>query len=470
MAPLNRRKFLQSTGLAASALFTGSVSASAKPNRQQKGASGKARNIILVVSDGMSNGTLTLADQYIRWRDKVPSAWIGLYEQNRTKRALMDTASLNSIVTDSAAAASSWGSGYRVNNGSLNIGPDGEEYTTIMQRAKASGKSVGLLTTATVTHATPAGLSANVSHRRHEAQIAEQYLERGYDLLIGGGAPFFDPEKREDAIDLKAKYRSKGYEIFHNHKEMKSISKGRNKVLGLLADSHLPYEVDRLNNDELRAKVPSLSELTEFSLQQLSQNPEGFVILIEGARVDHGAHNNDLAATLFDQIALDDAIRKAVDFADQNPDTLVIMCSDHGNANPGLSSGANGGDKFFQALSQFKGSHGNILDRINAESSKEQIQAAIHDVTGLEISTEHAELLQGRFLETYRAAYRRMNGHHAILGQIIADHTEIGWVSNTHTSDHVELCAFGPGSEQIKNFHLNTDLFHIMAKAAGLKA
>jgi alkaline phosphatase len=128
-----------------------------------------------------------------------------------------------------------------------------------------------------------------------------------------------------------------------------------------------------------------------------------------------------------------------VHFADQNPDALVILCSDHGNPNPGLSSGANGADAFFRNASKFECSHTSILDRINAESSKEYIQKAIREVASLDIPMEHAALMQDRLRGKYSAAYSRMSGLHAIIGQIIANHTEIGWMSNTHTSDHVEL-------------------------------
>src|SRR5690606_7079440 len=129
-----------------------------------------AKNIIFLVSDGMSSGTLNMTDLYLRRKFGRASEWIGLYEQNLVSRALMDTASLSSIVTDSAAASSAWGGGHRVMNNSLNVGPKGEEYLPILQKFKRAGKKVGCVTTVAVTHATPAGFSV-VSSRSEERRV-----------------------------------------------------------------------------------------------------------------------------------------------------------------------------------------------------------------------------------------------------------------------------------------------------------
>ena len=125
----------------------------------------KAKNIILLVSDGMSTGTLNMADLFLNRKYGKGSNWIQLYKDNRVSRALMDTASASSIVTDSAAASSSWGGGFRVNNGSLNVGPDGKPHLPIWQKFKKTGKMAGCVTTVPITHATPAGFCVNSKSR-----------------------------------------------------------------------------------------------------------------------------------------------------------------------------------------------------------------------------------------------------------------------------------------------------------------
>src|SRR5690606_2192634 len=150
------------------------------------------KNIIILVSDGMSSGTLSMTDTFIKRKFGYHSNWINLYHENKVSRALMDMASANSIVTDSAAASSSWGGGHRVNNNSLNVGPNGEEYIPIWLKFKKAGKMAGCVTTVAITHATPAGFTANSAKRYAQDDVAVQYLERGYDVLMGGGNNNFD--------------------------------------------------------------------------------------------------------------------------------------------------------------------------------------------------------------------------------------------------------------------------------------
>ena len=132
-----------------------------------------AKNIIVIISDGMSSGTLNMADLYLNRKTGKGSNWIELYKDNRVKRSLMDMTSASSIVTDSAAASSSWGSGFRVKNGSLNVGVNGEEYLPIWQKFKKAGKMAGCVTTVPITHATPAGFCIASKSRNSQEAIAE---------------------------------------------------------------------------------------------------------------------------------------------------------------------------------------------------------------------------------------------------------------------------------------------------------
>src|SRR5690606_17920094 len=147
----------------------------------------KARNIIFMVSDGMSTGTLNMADLYLNRKNGKGSNWLQLYKDQRVSRALMDTASASSIVTDSSAGSSSWGGGVRVKNGVLNIGPNGEKYMPIWQKFKKAGKMAGCVTTVPITHATPAGFCVNNNSRNAMQDIAIDYLNLGFDIMMGGG-------------------------------------------------------------------------------------------------------------------------------------------------------------------------------------------------------------------------------------------------------------------------------------------
>ncbi len=429
----------------------------------------RARNVIFLISDGMSSGTFTLADQFLRWRDGRPSNWVRLYQEETARRGMVETASADSIVTDSAAAASALGSGIRVKNRSINMGPNGEQHPPILMLAKEIGKSTGLVTTASASHATPAGFAANVPNRSDQATIAVQYLERGIDLVFGGGHSFFAAETRKDGRDLLGDYAKAGYGVAKTRAEMEALKRAEGPVLGLFAEGYVPYELDRVNTPELKENVPGLPEMARFALERLNRNPEGFVLQLEGGRVDHAAHANDVGALLYEQIAFDETVAIAVEFARKRDDTLVIITTDHGNANPGLSSGMDGGEKSFAALAGFRGTHQSILSKIDKESSAATIAERIRETTGLNVAEADAELLRLNLREEYRTPYRRMNSASAVLGQILANHTDIGWIGNTHTSDHVEAAALGPGSEALRSFQKNTDLFAMMAASLGIE-
>ena len=161
---MKRRDFLNSGLLTA---FTGTLAAptllsGCTPSNVRE-LKGNTKNIIFLVSDGMSTGTLNMADLLMQRKFGKSSKWIELYRENKASRAFMDTASADSMVTDSAAGSSSWGGGVRVNNGSLNVGPNGEMYKPILQKFKEAGKSVGCVTTVPITHATPADFPASLN-------------------------------------------------------------------------------------------------------------------------------------------------------------------------------------------------------------------------------------------------------------------------------------------------------------------
>ncbi|MFO7776535.1 MAG: alkaline phosphatase [Candidatus Hydrogenedentota bacterium] len=215
-----RRDFLKASAAAAVLFGGGRQAAQAETTLLPNQSQGEARNVIFLVSDGMSMGALTTADHMLRRHHGRASHWMKLYEEEHVKRGLMDMASANSLVTGSAAASSSWGSGQRVVNRSVNTTEDGESLTPILQYCKDAGKGTGLVTTARLTHATPAGFGVSVPNRGMEDEIAEQYLERAYDVLLGGGVRHFEANQRGDGQDLFEAYRDAGYAVVSTRDEL----------------------------------------------------------------------------------------------------------------------------------------------------------------------------------------------------------------------------------------------------------
>ena len=181
-ASLSRRKFLKGSALAAGSaglLTTGSALAASDVAKVKR-----AKNLIFLVPDGMCQGTLGLAHHWHHRIKGKPLNWMKLYDRADLRLAMQETASASSPVTDSAAAATAWGSGTRVMNRALNTTPDGKPLKPIMQFAKEAGKATGLVSTCRITHATPAGFTASVPHRDHEDEIAKQYLDLEIDVIL----------------------------------------------------------------------------------------------------------------------------------------------------------------------------------------------------------------------------------------------------------------------------------------------
>jgi alkaline phosphatase len=460
----SRRGFLKAFGAGAAALGLPSATWARPPAIGRPDQPGRARNVIFLVSDGMSLGTLSLAEQFRRRREGRGTAWLGLYADPRVRRALMDTASASALLTDSAAAGSAWGGGLRVANGSLNVGPGGERPTPILQAARNHGRATGLVTTATITHATPASFVINHPARQEQDAIAELYATSGFDLLLGGGARHFDPAQRPDARDLWAEMRGQGYQVARTKAELSALAGTAARVIGVFADGYQPYALDHANAPELGASHPTLAEMARFALRQLAARggDRGFFVQIEAARVDHAAHANDFGGLIHDQLEFDEVVAAVRAFTADRDDTLVIVATDHGNANPGL----NGPDKAFERSFTFTRTNHWIMSELTAESTAMAIRERVYLATSLALTDEEITHLQAALRGDYRTAYRRMQSPIVVLGQLLANHIAIGWNGVAHTADLCEVAAYGPGSEILPPLILNTDLHALMCRAA----
>ncbi len=476
MSSVSRRDFLR-TGLAGGAVFLAPGLRAQAPAASVASEPGRARNVIFLVSDGMSLGTLAMAERHLRRQEGRGTHWLGLYDRPDLHRALMDTCSANSPVTDSAAASSAWGCGHKVNNGAINFAPDGRARTPILPLAQAAGKSTGLVTTATITHATPAGFAAQVETRADEGIIAEQYLKVGVDVLLGGGSVFFDAAKRGDKRDLFADYARAGYAVVRDAAGLRAAPEST-RLLGTFAGGHLPYALDHRADPALAAAVPTLAEMTRVALGRLAANGRGFVLQVEGARIDHAAHSNDIGGLLFDQLAFDDAVGAALEFAAGRDDTLVIVTSDHGNANPGLngaggsftSRGGSYGDTqdCFDRVARLRQTNVWTLAGLGPESTAVQVRDRVHAATSLDFEDDEIEMLRQALRKEHREGYRVRNAPLAAYGQILANYVSVGWTGTQHTTDFTELAAFGPGSGAIGGLIQNNALFGVMTRALGL--
>lgn len=423
----------------------------------------KAKNIIFMVSDGMSSGTLTMSDILSQRKYGRSTHWLNLYRENKVRRAFMDMASESSVVTDSAAASSSWGSGYRVKNGRLNFGENGEEYMPIWQKFKKAGKKVGCVTTVPITHATPAGFCVVAKTRGEQAEIAGKYLGLKFDVMMGGGMKYFyNPEKN---IDHLSQFRNHDYHIVLDRNEMLKAGSGK-PILGIFDEEGLPYTIDRENIPEIKSKIPSLAEMTQKAIEVMQSHKEGFCLQVEGGKVDWAAHANDAPALLYDQLAFDEAVKVVMDFAEKDKHTLVVITTDHGNSNPGIMYGKDA-DKHFETLFHVKHSNTYLFQKTKRNDSSLALQARIKDWQGWELSLYDAEKIMAKFSEqAEEGTYNEYKLPYEMYAMMLRGHNSVHFNGTEHTSDYTEIAMYGPGSKLLKPFIRNTDIHNLLLEAA----
>lgn len=462
-----RRDWLKAATLGGAAAVLSGARAAAEP----AGAPAKkVRGVVFMVSDGMSPGVLTLAESFSQLTRKKGTQWWSLLNNRQATRGLMDTASANSMVTDSAAASSAWGGGQRVNNGSINIDPAGQAVTPIAEILKKKNLRIGLVTTATVTHATPAGFAASVPKRNDENSIAPQYLDR-VDVVLGGGSGFFDKKDRPDKRDLSGDFAKAGYGIVHNRDGL--LAAREEKLLGTFTRGHLPFSIDRNHNPEMAAKVPTISEMAQAALTRFLSSDKPFLLQIEGARIDHAAHLNDIGALLHDQLAFDDAVAAVLALIGTRDDILLVVTSDHGNSNPGLNGMGKGYDESTQRFAKivnFKASHERLLGewgKMNGRSA-EQVTELVRTYLDFTLKPEQAEALFEIVRKHPVIEWNEQLGKpEGLLGQFAGNHTGIGWTGTTHTSDPTLVSAWGPQSDRFAGMVRNSDVFGDLMEMLG---
>lgn len=272
---------------------------------------GIPRNMILLIGDGMGIGQLTAMKAMLG----------GMALDSFPVGGLVMTQSANRFVTESAAAGSALSTGVRCDNGMLAQSPDGTPLRTLIETALANGKATGVVSTSSVTHATPASFLTHVRDRELEFDIARQIAESRVDVLIGGGRRFFLPKggggAREDGKDLVAAVRDRGYAYAG---DFGAEIPRHDRFFWLLADEALPAA---------SARPYSLRQLVEAAIAPLARHDSGFVLMVEGSQIDWAAHDNDFGALRAELRDFDGAIAAALAFAGRDGGTLIVVTADH---------------------------------------------------------------------------------------------------------------------------------------------
>lgn len=268
------------------------------------------KNVILMIGDGMGYGHVEAAGIYANGKSGTLS-----FEQLPYK-GQMSTFSADNAITDSAASATAMATGAKVKNGvvSVRIPGDKKELKTVLEIAQEQGKAVGLVSTADISHATPACFATHDKDRDNYKAITEDYYRDSRPDVVLGGAQYARPEPARKA----------GYAVVENSEQLMAVDTNKvNKLWGQFGKGHMPYEYEGVKD------LPHLSDMAIKALEILDNDPDGYFIMIEGARIDHAGHANDIKRDILETVEFSKAVQLVYDRIKNDKDTLLIVTADH---------------------------------------------------------------------------------------------------------------------------------------------
>jgi alkaline phosphatase len=271
---------------------------------------GQARNVILLIGDGMGPEQVRAAGMYAYGEAGT------LVFEDFPYQTRMTNASADRKITDSAAAATAMATGRKVNNGVISMAVPGDksDIPTLLEQCKAMNKSTGLVTTVPITHATPAGFGAHDNSRQSDLGIAQDLLDRSRpEVLLGGGSIGMS----------KAAAESSGYSIFWTGQALRNLDpEMAGRICGLFG-AEIPYESEGIG------ELPHLSQMTETALRILEKDADGFFLMVEGGKIDWACHDNQLPKAIGEVIEFERTVRVVLNWAKNREDTLIVVTADH---------------------------------------------------------------------------------------------------------------------------------------------
>ena len=278
-----------------------------------------AKNVILLIGDGMGLSQVSASFYF----NTEPSNF-----ERFPYIGLINTSATSHLITDSAAGATAFAAGVKSYNGAIGVDRDTLPVATIIEQVSEKEISTGVIATSSITHATPASFYAHVKSRGMQEEIAAQLAVSEVDFFAGGGWRFF--ANRADQVDYLDRLVAEGFEVDTTQLPKPATLKANKKYGYLLAPDGMPRMLDGRGN--------FLPQATEIALGQLSKNPKGFFLMVEGSQIDWGGHENDADYLVSEMLDFDKAVGVALDFAKRDGNTLVVVTADHETGGFTLSS------------------------------------------------------------------------------------------------------------------------------------
>ena len=463
----------------------------------------KPKYIFYFIGDGMGIVQRTAAEIYLYSLQYSTTDYsdLGKVQLTMTRfpvQGMATTYSEDSAITESAAAGTALASGYKTITDV--VGMDASktiEHRTIAEMAHDAGMKVGIITSVSLDHATPACFYAHNPSRKDYYGLSMSLVQSGFEYFAGGG--FSQPAgKAGDQPSVFDAAAASGYTVVNNPADFNSLAPGVGKVIAInerliVEDSvckAMPYEIDRLEGEI------TLAQYTAKGIELLD-NPDGFFMMIEGGEIDWLGHYNDGAAIIHEVLAFDAAIEEAVAFYDRHPnETLIIVCADHETGGMSIGYESTRYSSHFDLLQYQTASTYTFSHRLTEYKAAhpegvtlEDLFPLIKEIYGLEVGTDSPLALEDWELEILEYAFpysmmtfgermadatvQRLWYAFEPLGvacsQVLNQKAGIGWTNTVHTGVPTAVSAIGVGSELFIGYYDNTDIPKKIMSITGLK-
>jgi len=450
-----------------------------------------AKYVFLFIGDGMAMPQISSAEVFSK---AMSSKDIEIKRLGFTQfpvAGLTTTYDAGSFITDSASAGTALATGNKTLNGVINMDTSKTHtFKLITEYAHERGLKVGIVTTVSIDHATPASFYAKTPSRGNYYDISVQLGRSGVEYFGGGG--FLQPRgKNNDQPDAIHLAQQAGYTFVNDKPAFLALKPGSGKILAVnhtLQDSaSMPYEIDR-GPDDLR-----LADYTRKGIELLSGNRKGFFMMVEGGKIDWACHANDAASSIRDTLAFDEAVHEAVAFAGKHPkDTLIVVTGDHECGGMTLGFAGTQYSTFFTRIAPQKMSFQRFNDEVVEPYKKAtardkarigDLLPALRDAFGIDFATltpgQKAQLEQAfRHTMGDDAAHPDQEGRYLLYGgyepftikvtQLLNQSAGIGWTSYAHTGVPVATFALGVNQDLFAGYYDNTDIFRRLARTIGV--
>lgn len=450
-------------------------------------AHGQAKYVFYFIGDGMGVNQVNGTEMY---QAEFQKGIIGVEPLLFTQfpvGTMATTFSATNSVTDSAAAGTALATGEKTYNHAISVDVDKNPLQTVAEKAKKAGKKVGVTTSVSVDHATPASFYAHQPDRDMYYEIALDLPKANFDFYAGGG--FLKPNTtfdKKEASSIFPIFEQAGYTVARGYQDYKDKAAKADKMILIQREganpSCLPYALDRKEGDL------TLAQITESAIDFLTKGKDkGFFLMVEGGKIDWACHAND-AATVFNEVKdMDDAIKVAYEFYKKHPkETLIVVTADHETGGLVLGTGRyalnlkalqyqkNSTDVLSQRISDLRKAKGN---KVTWEDMKALLAEEMGFWKQLPLSWSQERKLRDEFEKSFvknkvvfaESMYSKSEPMAACAKEVMNEMAMVGWVSGGHSAGFVPVFAVGAGSHLFGGKIDNTEIPKRIAKAAGYK-